>query len=309
MGRGLRQGCSIAPLVYAFWTSRLCKLLNAKLGSTWSQSTLTIFADDKLLCWQIGNERDLDQALREVGGVLATLQEMGMKVSSFKSEAVLALKGSEADAVRKRLVVKWNGQMCLRVGRSQNTAYIPVKSEISYLGIQLSHGSYKLQSARHRCQLAKAAFARLHRVLRKGAALSKAAKLRIYRACVWPVLVYGLHGLGLDNRALDCVCSTAAMQLRKILRLYQHGTSNKSVFEQASLHPEDELLKYVAAQCHKYDSGGGSTVSQSKQAAQRTQCNLQEIVRVEAVEYVPAPRPRRFRVRFVACTSGRRLAR
>ena len=198
----------------------LRKLLNAKLGSTWSQSTLTIFADDKLLCWQIGSERDLDQALREVGVVLATLQELGMKVSNSKSEAALALKGSEADAVRKRLVVKWNGQTCLRVGRSQNTAYIPIKSEISYLGIQLSYGSYELQSARHRRQLAKAAFARLHRVLRKGAVLSKAAKLRIYRACVWPALVYGLPGLGLDNRALDCVCSTAAMQLRKILRLY-----------------------------------------------------------------------------------------
>ena len=87
MGHGLRQGCPIAPLVYAAWTSRLCKLLNERLGSTWSQSALTIFADDKFLCWKIGSERDLGQAVREVGVVLATLKELGMKVSSSKSEA------------------------------------------------------------------------------------------------------------------------------------------------------------------------------------------------------------------------------
>ena len=98
------------------------------------------------------------------------------------------MKGNEADAVRKRFVVKWNGEMCLRVGKSTNTAYIPIKSELAYLGIQLSYGSYELQSAQRRCKLAKFAFSRLHRVLRTGAALSKAAKLRIYRACVWPVL-------------------------------------------------------------------------------------------------------------------------
>ena len=68
MGQGLRQGCPIAPLVYAAWTSRLCKLLNERLGSAWSQSALTIFADDKFLYWKIGSERDLDQAVREVGG-------------------------------------------------------------------------------------------------------------------------------------------------------------------------------------------------------------------------------------------------
>ena len=62
MGQGLRQGCPVAPLVYAAWTSRLCSLLNSRIRSSWSQSTLTIYADDKFLCWQIKSERDLVQA-------------------------------------------------------------------------------------------------------------------------------------------------------------------------------------------------------------------------------------------------------
>ena len=210
-----------------------------------------------------------------------------MKVSSSKLEAVFSVKGNEADAVRKRFVVKWNGEMCLRVGKSTNTAYIPVKSELAYLGVQLSYGSYELQSAQHRCKLAKVAFSRLHRVLRAGAVLSKAAKLRIYRACVWPVLAYGLPGLGLDARAIDSICSTTATRLRKVLRLYQHGISSTSVFEQAGLRPEEELLNSVTVQLTKYDSGDGDMFLRGRQEAQRIQQNLQEVIRSRGSGVLP----------------------
>ena len=41
MGQGLRQGCPIAPLVYAAWTSRLLGILNLKIRSSWTDSTMT----------------------------------------------------------------------------------------------------------------------------------------------------------------------------------------------------------------------------------------------------------------------------
>ena len=95
---------------------------------------------------------------------MSTLTEMGMKVSHSKSEAVLALKGRDAEAVRKRFVVRRAGIDCLRIGRVDNCIYIPLKTEIKDLGILLSYGSYEFRSAQHRCKLAKAAFKRLHRV-------------------------------------------------------------------------------------------------------------------------------------------------
>ena len=51
MERGLRQGCGIAPLIYAAWTIRLCRKLDAKLGKNWSATHLSLFADDKHGFW------------------------------------------------------------------------------------------------------------------------------------------------------------------------------------------------------------------------------------------------------------------
>ena len=91
----------------------------------------------------------------------------------------------------------------------------------------------------------------------------------------------------MDARAIDSVCSTTAMHLRKILRLYQHGISNMLVFEQAGLRPEEELLKSVTAQLTKYDSGDGAMFSRGRQEAQRIQNNLQEVIRSRGSGVLP----------------------
>ena len=54
MQRGLRQGCGIAPMIYACWTAKLCRDIDARMRSrgtstasdqTWSQAHMSIFAD------------------------------------------------------------------------------------------------------------------------------------------------------------------------------------------------------------------------------------------------------------------------
>ena len=58
---------------------------------------------------------------------MSTLTEMGTKVNHSKSEAALAVKGRDAEAVRKRFVVRRAGIDCLRIGRVDNCIYIPLK--------------------------------------------------------------------------------------------------------------------------------------------------------------------------------------
>ena len=142
----------------------------------------------------------------------------------------------------------------------------------------LSYGNYELQSAKHRCKLAQVAYARLRKVFRTGAVISRAARLRIYRACVWPVIAYGILGLGLDSRALRHVCSTVAGQLRKIQRLCQHGVSNTAVFEAAQLNPADELLARAQKFVDEHTEGDDSVLRPIRQGAQRICCNLRDTV-------------------------------
>ena len=51
--RGLRQGCGIAPIVYAAWTVKLRRQLDTALGQHWTAAHLSLFADDKHGFWAI----------------------------------------------------------------------------------------------------------------------------------------------------------------------------------------------------------------------------------------------------------------
>ena len=73
MRRGLRQGCPAAPVIYSAWTALLCRRLVAAFGEGWDARTMTIFADDKLLCWQIRSMKSLAKALSQISTVLAVL--------------------------------------------------------------------------------------------------------------------------------------------------------------------------------------------------------------------------------------------
>ena len=247
MKRGLRQGCPVAPIIYSAWTALLCSRLVTSLGEGWDASTMTIFADDKLLCWQIKSLRALERALGQVSVVLDILQQACMKVNITKSDVLMLLRGTKADEARRRFISVRGGEDHLRIPHAGSSVYFAIKSQIRYLGVILSYGSFEMQSATFRCGQAKAAFGQLRAVLRTGSCLSKADRLRIYRACVWTVLEYGLLGVGLDRRALDLVCSTVALQLRKVLRLHEKGISNKQVFQAADIDPAQIFLRRYEA--------------------------------------------------------------
>ena len=129
------------------------------------------------------------------------------------------------------------GEDHLRIPHAGSNVYFAINAKTRYLGVVLSYGSFEIQSATFRCGQAKAAFGQLRAVLRTGSCLSKADRLRVYRVCVWSVVEYGLLGVGLDRLSLDLVCSTVAMQLRKVLRVHGKGISNRQVFQHAGIDP------------------------------------------------------------------------
>ena len=110
----------------------------------------------------------------------------------------------------KRYVCSRDGFTCLRIDRGKSTAYIRLKSEMLYLGVVLSYTGFELQSAKRRCKLAKAEFGNLRQVLRSNSALSLKELMRIYRACVWPIIEYGILGVGLDSRSLGYMITSPA---------------------------------------------------------------------------------------------------
>ncbi|CAE7939773.1 Pol, partial [Symbiodinium necroappetens] len=168
MGRGLRQGCGVAPMIYAAWTCRLCKQLTQELGQGWPQQHVSIYADDKHGFWQLRCPADLDKARRELGRLIHIITRLGMTVNSSKSRIVIALKGKLHLKKMHQITKQWNGQQCLMIPYEGSTLYIPVHSTLEYLGMRLGYGKFEVQAAQHRVQQAHVAFNQLKVLQRAG---------------------------------------------------------------------------------------------------------------------------------------------
>ena len=281
MQRGLRQGCSVAPMIYACWTIRLCKVLDSRMrstdsagASTWTQNHMSIFADDKHCHWELDSCRSLRNALKQLRIVFSTITELGMQISIQKCLATIALKGTRAAKMMAKYFKNWNGQQCLVLREHIHDIHIPVTHELKYLGVILSYGNFEIATAKHRIHQANINYAQLRPILRTNGPLSQARRRSVYRTCVWTSLLYGVSATGVNDSVYRLLQSTAATHLRKVLRVHEKGRSNESVLQQADL----TLLQHIQQQV----SGQGLTLQQDHQRA--PQLRTQEDVRHQQIQ-------------------------
>ena len=247
MSRGLRQGCPVAPIMYAAWTGRLCRQLNGALGAGWSQGHMTVFADDTLIFWSVQSWSSLRNAIKEAGRLMQILALAGVRINYEKSSCLLALTGTQ----KKKAYgshVEWHRDgesLCVAVGSSQ--VRIPIVDQLPYLGIQLSYGRFEAQTIQTRIDRATTQFNALTSVLRTTSKFSRQQRLRIYKACVWSALRFGVLAAGLTQAGYNRIVTTLCLHLRKVLRVHEHGVSNQHILQQADLCPL-EFFKTQAEQ-------------------------------------------------------------
>ena len=243
MQRGLRQGCGVAPIIYACWTVRLCRLINQALHHHWAQEHSSIYADDKHFYWEIGSAQDMERAITQLKTIITLILDMGMQINFQKSAAVIALKGYMVKQVLQKHTQWRYGVKNLRLRMESTDIYIPIQAQIQYLGAVLSYTAFEQQTADLRVSQARQNFDQLRRVLRTSGGLSTARRLSIYRMCVWTALLYGITSIGITAAVCRTLQSAAAMHLRKLLRIHAKGHSNESVLAQAQL----ELLPHLSS--------------------------------------------------------------
>ena len=273
MSRGLRQGCPIAPILYACWTIRLCSQLDAQLGEGWARRHLSIFADDTHGSWVVKSERELYDSLQNLRVLIETLQSLGLAINYSKSQIVMQLRGHLVGKVQKRIFKMRHGAKCLRLQATQDI-YLPCVDRLEYLGTVLSYSNFEAQTVLHRVSKADMTFRQLRKPLRSRSALTTGHRLRLYRAIILSSLIYGLIGVGITSDVLRKVSSVIAGHMRKILRVYEHGISNETVLQRASLEPLTMLLAGAKnlQQAITQDTLRGQSLKQKELTRVRTIC-------------------------------------
>ena len=208
MSRGLRQGCPLAPALYAAWAARLCRLLDEQLGVAWCSEHASIFADDTLGFWEIRSVGDMRRAVKELSCLIHTLKDLGLEVNLDKSSVLLSLSGVDKQKMLSAFSCVWRGKHQFRIPCEGGHVYIPLEDNVVYLGVILSYAGFEFATLKHRLTKAHQRFGRLRKVLRTNSSFRPVGRRRVYVARVWSSMRYGLSAVGITQSMYNELVST-----------------------------------------------------------------------------------------------------
>ena len=219
--QGIKQGCKLAPSLFAFVTFLLFRKLGEHCDIEALKQILTMYADDTLLQVHFDDQPQLQEALRLCDLFLDQLTELGFKVNPEKSALLLQLHGGSAQQTRNKLVVTKKGEKYVQLPSGR---LIALKTQVPYLGIVISYHNYEMQSLRHRLQASKAVMKEVAHAARNSHAITERRRLSIWRITAWASALYGLHVVGVTEQGLAALESHMIYQLRFVLRSYSRST-------------------------------------------------------------------------------------
>ena len=236
MGRGIRQGCGLSPLLWLGFTL----LLFDQLQTVLPENALTAFADDFHVQWQFWQPRDFHNAIPRI---LHILRDAGMEIALDKTAILLAIKGRAAPSLLKDFTANIRGTRYLTIPHLQQVVRIPIKTSHPYLGVHISYQNFELITMKHRLSQSWVAFHRLH-VFLKHRQIPLARRVQLWQSCVWTIIQRGLTSVGVDNHSAAALLAQVGRQLRMVSRSPAHRSheSTAAVFQRLGLpHPLQQL--------------------------------------------------------------------
>ena len=182
--RGIRQGCCLAPFLWAIYGVFLSAEIAQIVGEAWIDTSFTLFADDSHACWTLCSSDDSHFMLRCVQAIFTTFTKHGMIVNPSKSELVYtcAVPGVKRLLQHRKVVLQCTEYVDL--GRIGAPLLVKLCSQLTYLGVIVSYADFETATVKFRCSEAEAETVRqrLRKILHDFKHLSLRRRLQIYNS-------------------------------------------------------------------------------------------------------------------------------
>ena len=243
---GLRQGCTASPLLWSAFTSLICVTIEDKLGSGWTASHSTMYADDNHLRWKFMSFTEFERTMHEVRIVFHVFRLFHLKINIEKTKAILKVVGTMQSRVRKDHIRKHgqdNAQRLLLSPRDPET-WLPLVTQTEYLGLIVSYGHFELQSLRHRVTKANGRRWAMASILHSKK-LGIGYKLMFWRSCVLSIMTYGLHCCGLTGDGTQEAHRAQMRHVRAIVNNQAHltGDTHAQIMQKYQIPHFADLLR------------------------------------------------------------------
>ena len=250
VGKGLRQGCKIAPQLWVIYMDKFLTMLEPLTGSAWIAACLTIYADDVHVGCRFTSGIEFQVHLRNLGFVLDVLEQLDLQLSYQKSFILMRYAGTNPRPTLKGLIRRQGLEHCLLVQRlhGQPTA-LPLRKKGSYLGAIITYSDLESQSWQHRKRAAWIAFNRLRNWL-SNRSIAIRPRLHLWKQSVFTVLTYSLMATQVTISILHDFQAVVYRMIRILIGDHPYRThhSHQQVFQQFHLsHPLDMLLDLATA--------------------------------------------------------------
>ena len=220
--RGIRQGCKSAPMLWCIFTGYLLELLGVCTSTDWMLHCNTLYADDWATYKMFTDVTQLDETLQNIGKMFDLFENMGLQVNTSKTLVLLSMRGIALKKMQARHTKKLNDGIYLIIPRQVGAeTLIKIVKSLAYFGVTLSYSQFEKQTIDMRIKQARKTSFSLNRWLTGGGGLTLHHRYKIWKQCVLPCLLHGLHYTGFTRAGIQQMDVFIFQQIRRIFQKIQ----------------------------------------------------------------------------------------
>lgn len=249
--RGIRQGCRLAPILWACYFHCFFAEAAHEIPRSWLETHINVFADDFHFSCLVTNWTDMEYWISACTIAIRVLQRLDLTISASKPRAIVYLHGRALKKFQAKYVRRSLHGKALLLGDADTQLEIPITDTITFLGISIAYHGMAEKTIQFRVRQAKTNFRRLQFWLSRKHGLSSKYKLQIFKQRIIPATLYGAWCVPLQRKQIMTVVRAILVMYRRMIGDHAYYTkhSHEAIIAHYQLPKPLDLLRASLSLC------------------------------------------------------------